>query len=259
MTSISNAIDRWHLRRSGDTYIGQCPFCQKPGYKHSRPFVLFPKGNYFCNSCNIKGHVNGDAPIYRPSPLPSGPRRPQAILPDPLLWANHPKAVSYFGERGLTAETVSRFHLGYDSWRYTIPCWRASDGKLMGIKRRRDDGNYADHGPKYTSYKGSMAWIFNEVALEADVVVVCEGEIDVLGLVQIGIHAICSTAGVGHFPDEWISKLVNKKVILWFDSDEPGRNGAFQLAHRLEAQKIEVKIITSWPYKDINEGLVASE
>jgi len=201
--------------------------------------------------------VNGDAPIYRPSPLPSGPRRPQAILPDPLLWANHPKAVSYFGARGLTPETVSRFHLGYDSWRYTIPCWRLSDGKLMGIKRRKDSANLADHAPKYTSYKGSTAWIFNEVALAAESCVVVEGEIDCMTLAQAGIAAICSTAGVGHFPAEWHSRLLGKDVVIWFDTDENGvgQRAALLLAIDLDAAGIAVRIVGQQPKKDVNEVL----
>ena len=127
----------------------------------------------------------------------------------------------------------------------------------MGIKRRRDDGNYADHGPKYTSYKGSTAWIFNEVALEAERVIICEGEIDCMTLAQVGIAAICSTAGVGHFPAEWQKLLAGKDVVIWFDTDENGvgQRAALLLAIDLDAAGIAVRIVGQQPKKDVNEVL----
>ncbi len=166
----------------------------------------------------------------------------------------HPKAVAYFGGRGLRRETIVRFRLGWDGWRFTIPCY--SGGVLMGIKRRRDPANPQDAGPKYLHTKGSRAAIFNDVALAADEVVVAEGEVDTMTLAQEGYAVVCSTAGVAHWPTAWLPKLAGKQVTIWFDSDGPGQDGALRLARRLEGVAASVRIVREWPAKDVNEGVM---
>lgn len=255
---VADAIARWGLRRSGRAWLGQCPFCAEPGYSCSNPFTLFDSGGYYCHACERKGRVGNE-----PLPTPSFHRKDYIESPPapPLSEAGlrraemHPRAVAYFAGRGLRRETIVRFRLGYDGWRYTIPCYRA-DGILAGVKRRRDPDNATDQGPKYVSVKGSRAAIFNEAALSADEVVVAEGEVDVMTLAQDGIAAVCSTAGVAHWPDAWLPKLAGKRVTVWFDSDKPGQDGALRLARRLDGVAASVRIVADWSAKDVNAGVV---
>lgn len=248
---IADAVDRYRLRRSGKAWTGQCPFCGQPGYSHSNPFTLFDSGAYFCHACEAKGFV-GERRQPAPRPYIEPPPPPPLSEAGLRRAEGHPKAIAYFGGRGLRRETIARFRLGYDGARYTMPCY--SGGLLMGIKRRCDPANAADQGPKYVSVKGSRAWIYNEAALASDDVVVCEGEIDAMTLAQEGIAAVCSTAGVAHWPDAWLPRLAGKHVTVWFDSDGPGQQGALRLARRLEGVAASVRIVTEWPAKDVNEG-----
>lgn len=253
---IGEAIARYRLRRNGKAWLGLCPFHQD---RHPS-FAIYPDGGYRCFGCGAHGSVAsllGQSQAHR-WPLAPSKSRSDTIpssLPDPRPWARHPKAIAYFGSRGLTLDTIRRFSLGWDGWRFTIPCWRLSDDKLMGIKRRKDPDNAADSGPKYTSWPGSKAWIFNEAALGADEIVIAEGEIDCMTLVQAGIAAVCSTAGVAHFPDAWLPRLAGKRAVVWFDNDGPGRDGALHLAQRLEGVAASVRIVRDFGAKDVNDVL----
>lgn len=242
------------LRRRGATLVGDCPFCGGEAYAHAKPFVVFANGNYYCHNCEAKGRI-ADTPLPAPHHYIEPPPPPPLSEAALRRAEEHSKAIAYFTGRGLRRETVIRFRLGFDGWRYTIPCWRA-DGTLAGIKRRRDPDNAADTGPKYLSVKGSRAAVFNEAALTADEIVVCEGEIDVMTLAQEGIAAVCSTAGVAHWPSAWLPRLAGKRVVVWFDKDENGvgQAAALRLARRLEGVAASVRIVTAWDWNDVNAG-----
>lgn len=98
--------------------------------------------------------------------------------------------------------------------------------------------------------------MFNESALGADELVICEGEIDCITLAQAGIAAVTSTAGCAHFADAWIPAFTDKCVTVWLDADPPGRAAALHLARRLEGVATGVRIVRDWAHKDVNEGAV---
>lgn len=130
MTPVPASLE---LRQIGRLRIGRCPYHDD---QHAS-FTVYPDDSYFCFGCGAHGRL-GDAPktvtpLLKAEPTRRGLRYPQA-------WADNPKAAAYFGGRGLTPETVRRFRLGYDGWRFTIPCFGA-DGVLHGVKRRRDPDN----------------------------------------------------------------------------------------------------------------------
>lgn len=261
---IGEAIARFRLRHNGKAWLGLCPFHQD---RHPS-FAVYPDGGYRCFGCGAHGSVASLLGQPAPRSLPPALRKrgndtKLLSLPDPRPWAAHPKALAYFTTRGLIEETVRRFSLGwvtnpiwkYRFWRYSIPCWRLSDGKLMGIKLRHIEPKPPEDTAKYIFWPGSTAWLFNEAALDADEIVVCEGEIDCITLAQVGIAAVCSTAGVRHFSDTWLPRLIGKRVVLWFDNDKPGREGALRLAQRLEGVATEVKIVWDFGAKDVNDVL----
>ena len=87
--------------------------------------------------------------------------------------------------------------------------------------------------------------------------VICEGEFDALSLIEAGYKNVVSVP-TGCKSTEWIS--INwtwleqfEEVVLWFDNDEPGKEGAKEVFNRLP-NKV-VKVVYSDLCNDINEIL----
>ena len=87
--------------------------------------------------------------------------------------------------------------------------------------------------------------------------VICEGEIDALSLIESGYKNTVSVP-TGASSEEWIDSCWAwikqfKEVIVWFDNDSAGRDGARKVANRLPNDI--VKAVYSTKANDINEIL----
>lgn len=122
-------------------------------------------------------------------------------------------------ERGVTAETVSRYRIGFDNKRLTIPVHNEF-GHLINIRRydftRTHDIKMLPYQPGY----GGRALFPYEQIYEKDVIL-CEGEWDALVLIQNGFNAITQTAGVGAWHPEWTPLFHGKNVTVCFDVNDP--------------------------------------
>ena len=132
--------------------------------------------------------------------------------------------------RGLTQETVAKYHLGYDraANALTIP-----DQTGRNVKLRRLDtdgkGKYRQH--RCDGWRQDTPYLAD--ALEsAEPVVVVEGEIDALTLRQLGYNS-CALRGAGQGGSaEYVAANAKAAVVGLFDADEAGRKGADALAAR---------------------------
>ncbi|WP_069997783.1 toprim domain-containing protein [Cellulosilyticum sp. I15G10I2] len=87
--------------------------------------------------------------------------------------------------------------------------------------------------------------------------VICEGEIDCLSLIEAGYKNAVSVP-TGATSEEWIDSCWEwlsqfKEIIVWYDNDAPGRDGARKVANRLPNDS--VKVVYSMKANDINEIL----
>ena len=80
---------------------------------------------------------------------------------------------------------------------------------------------------KYLSVAGSSVGIFNsDTLLDADRVVICEGEIDAMLLHQHGIRAVSSTGGAESWKDAWAKFFTHvENIYILYDNDDVGRKG----------------------------------
>lgn len=176
----------------------------------------------------------GIEPI-RPNERPLAPRPPAPTTVfdfDRIAYwhdAMPPSRRDYWHSRGLHDETIDRFRLGWDGWRYTIPV--TFRGVCYGIKRRRSEIDDGLEG-KYVMQKGSRVGIFNADILstpfDSDLpLFVVEGEIEAMLLDQLGYQAISSTGGANTWKAHWSSFLAAvPRIVILYDNDEPGRQGA---------------------------------
>lgn len=161
-------------------------------------------------------------------------------------------ARAYWQSRGLDAETITRFMLGWDamSERYTIPA--TYRGLCFGIKKRASK----PAGEKYIQQAGGRVGLFNSDVLNAtDYCVICEGEIDCMTLDQEGVPAVSSTGGASTFRAHWARFFAHcKHVFVCFDNDEAGRLGALHVRGIMPRARL---VAVPDGYKDINEWALA--
>jgi len=140
--------------------------------------------------------------------------------------------------QGVDDEIISRFFLGacdyHPIWRqptYTIPV--IVGGRLVNVRHRL--AQPPTTGDKYRPERAGLPTeLFNSDILTANLggVVIVAGEKKVLVLARRGLPAISSTAGCGHWRDEWTTRLqFCRKVYIAFDPGEG--EAAVKLAERI--------------------------
>ncbi len=192
------------------------------------------------------GHVTLPVVIRSPKPIPT-------LAQDLHLryYRNLDDAArAWWHTQGITDAAIARFFLGvcdyhplYRQTTYTIPIIEA--GRLLNIRHRLT----AAQNPK-DKYRPEMAGLpaalFNGDILTPDLagVVIVAGEKKAVVLWQHGIPAVSSTAGCGHWPAEYTTRLqFCQKVYIAFD---PGESAA---AWKVAAQIGERAFVVSLPDK----------
>jgi hypothetical protein len=178
--------------------------------------------------------------------------------------------LSYFEERGISAETVGAAWVGYDAagGAFTYPCI-ARGGGLLGIhyksegrdengKRRQWWGGYADdlprrgHGEKPDNSAKVIPFGLETLGdLEpGSLVVLCCGEEDALSARQAGYVAV-SQPGAGLLEPAHAKAFAGLEVVVFYDAGEEheARQDALKL---LEAGTRRVRVV-EWP-KDASHG-----
>jgi DNA primase len=152
-----------------------------------------------------------------------------------------PRSVSYLLDRGFSPATLDEWSIGYDDYseRLTIPVCN-EDGDLVGIKARtwkeKKKPKYLILGDKpgkrklygFEPYEKSLVVFgLDRIPGPDSTAVMCEGELDVIALWQLGIPAICT--GSAHLSTIQ-SQLVRSRcdeVIVWYDEGTAGDNAVY--------------------------------
>lgn len=135
--------------------------------------------------------------------------------------------------RGLYTDTVIKFEIGWwaDKRAYTIPV-RGFEGEIWNV--RLYDLNPRDVRRKIWSVGGMRATELYPVSqLEADRIVICEGEWDALVTIQQGYAAITRTAAARVWNSAWSASFRDKLCFLCHDADHTG-----QIANRKVARAL---------------------
>ena len=268
--------------RHGNELKAQCPFTELhlAGQDRNPSFTVnLGSGVYLCNACGSRGNIHtfyahtrhldkqdawyelGDAlGIDRPTDTDSRP----AI--DPGLPAQYHQALmKHTGvirdvlrdKRGIADATLSRFLIGWDKDRVTIPIYDEYN-ELVNIRLHKWN-SYEDKTKmiNYTDVLGNtfgedrIFGIENLINPDISEIVWCEGEWDRLVAEQLGIPTCTATAGADNFRLEWF-KLIKKKkrLYLCFDNDDAGRRATDYMIDNLRGS-IEIYTV-NWP-KDWRE------
>lgn len=128
-----------------------------------------------------------------------------------------------------TMETIKHFEIGYDRTlgRFWIP-----------IKQGIRILNIRQYGPgqatKVISVSGfGEATIFPYSNMEGQEIIMMEGEKDCILANQHGFNAVTATGGAGTFKTEWRTLFAGKDVVICYDIDTAGREGAEKVIKNL--------------------------
>lgn len=263
------------VERRGDQHHGFCPLPSHEGKRNSQSFSANVKrGIWQCFGCGKKGNVldfavlmeggnpkNGEdvrkvallLHVLCQGRVIGGTRPPtqqngndekmyeNAVVNAPLdfalkgLDAKHP----YFDHRGLTAETVARFGLGYCSrgllsGRIAIPLHDRT-GELIGYAGRLvEDSEISDENPKYRFpgrrerkgviyefRKSLLIYNANRISAPIDDLVVVEGFAGAWWLTQAGVVNVAALMGAACSEEQAtaIVSLLSPSGRLWVFTD----------------------------------------
>jgi 5S rRNA maturation endonuclease (ribonuclease M5) len=234
--------------------------------------------------------------MIRPSAAlpPSPPEELRFILDDVVIryaaeLTAHPEARAYLESRGLgRLELITAFKLGYCPGKLTGSLSAAQRKELerLGILKASGSEHFAkcitfplfsdgghvvgfygrrittNSGPAHLYLPGPHRGLLNREAAKVyrEEVILTESVIDVLSLIAAGIPNVIPCYGVNGFTEEHLRLLRNervKTVVIAFDGDDAGAQGAGKLKEKFLSQGVAFKIITPLGVKDWNEALVA--
>lgn len=160
-----------------------------------------------------------------------------------------PEVVEYARSRGLTPETLKKFHIGQSTHWMTIPSFE--DNRLVGLKMR----NLETEGLRFMALKGSHQALFNydAIFLKTRPVLMVKGEIPAMLLDQLGFLACAPTGGEGGWREHWRVALALSKVTVVGDNDPTG----IEMAHKRAALLNGEVRFPPPEYKDIDEWILA--
>lgn len=195
----------------------------------------------------------------------AAPDEPEPDYTDFFLQAHkHINETDY--HRGLTQATLDRFQIGYVAeWKATATA-PASPRLIIPTSKhsylaRDTRAELTEKQKRYSKQKTGHTRIFNLTALGAaqKPVVVVEGEIDALSVIDIGGEAIGlgSISHIGKMLDRLKEQKPAQPLIIALDNDTRGQDAARKLAEGLKALNIPYSVIDICPgYKDANEALI---
>jgi hypothetical protein len=228
-----------------------------------------------CQTCRSKGNVHtlhkhlysltnedawfelGDG-LKLDRPNSTKPARPDIDVD--LVSAYHQALMALTGpirdilkdKRGFTDDTLTKFQLGWDGERVTIPIY---DEFNTLVNFRRYKWNSQEDQWKLLNFVDDRGNTYGEVRIfglenlineNIESIVWSEGETDRIINEQYGFPTACATSGAGSWKPEWAKYFRNKKrVYLVQDNDDAGRNAANKIAEKL-CRVTEVYIV-DWP------------
>lgn len=136
---------------------------------------------------------------------------------------------------GASASSLRRLGVGWDGDAYTFPMCDCG-GRITGIRRRFPNG-------RKLSAKGGREGLFVPRDLAGDgLLLVCEGPTDTVALLDLGFDSVGRPSCRGGV------RLLQgfckgRCAVVFADSDEPGRIGAWALARALRLSCASVKVI----------------
>lgn len=263
----------------GDELVPEvCPFCKgasRSGGTDKKSFALnLDRGLYVCKrgSCGKRGTLEDLAEFFhdavhvsRPKSANAEPNSRVYALPETELAPPTEEIYQYFEKRMVSRETVNAFHIQSDPKGNIVFPFFENGVNVFEKFRKPYKLKKDDRSPKEWRVPGTKPVLFGmDLCVFSRPLIITEGEIDAMSLYEAGIQNVTSVpSGCEDFSwvencYDWLEKF--KTIILFGDSDEPGRKMVKTLVKRLDESRC--RIVEDYPdsprggvCKDANEIL----
>ena len=251
MTFESHSI--YITKSSGEEKI-KCPKCS-PTRKKSFEACLavnIDEGVWLCHHCGWKGGINKKTTKEYIKPIEKPKEKVNSSLPG--------KVIQWFEDRGISEDTLISEKIGFkDRW-IQFPFYK--DGEVVNIKSRTADKRFRQ------SKNAEKCFYRFDHMVGMDTIIITEGEMDTLSLVESGfINSISVPDGAiapnSNPTDKKFSYLLSaeehlmnaKTIILCTDNDPNGNALQSELSRRIGREKC-FKVTYPEGCKDLNEVLI---
>lgn len=229
----------------------RCPMPDHPDNKRSAS-INFEKDIWYCQRCQKGGPLTklldqiedqddleaGRKPAL-PKPLDPGDVRTycKVLMSDIALIKRLQK------RRGLSVQTLKDFDIGYDlvTRRFTIPVYDES-GALVNIRKYDPDSTRGDKMISVFGHGHPSLYPVQQLKGKGPVVV-CEGELDALTLIQNGFTAVTRTGAASVWLDQWSEYLFGREVYVCHDADAAGQAANAKVAQALKSVAGKVVVV----------------
>jgi len=239
-----------------DEVRAYCPF-----HDDKEPSFSFntKTGLWFCFSCLIGGTATDLITRIK------GVSREEAELElknitapatkeDIDMWCSRllesPSALGYLAGRCLLDKHVlSKYHIGYDGNRITIPVCDL-DSNIINVRRLA----ITKQKRKVINTPGAepYLWPVQNVVDSSGPIYICEGETDCLTALVQGLRAITGTGGAGTWRQEWSELFKGQDIIIAYDNDKAGRNGVSRILQSLKQHVASIAVLEVPENEDLN-------
>ena len=236
----------------GSQYKALCPFHDDS----HRSFSFNSEGLYNCKGCGESGNAVKFAKHFNENPKPFYSKDYQK---------NDSKSTGNTVFNGVKTEVIDLTpklkgykikypeNKGYEPFMLndigkdrdgavTIPYWE--DGKCVGIKHHKPKNGKQSWWEGDGTIKWYNSWAFD--AFHKDQLIICEGEKDANRLVQLGYNATSTSGGALSTPPIPDKFKEPKEVIILYDNDKAGRDGAVKMADAIRMELGVLPFIGHW-------------
>ena len=234
----------------------QCPQCSSSRKKTSDPClsVNIDEGVWNCHHCGWKGTLKKvkEHNFSDVVPIPTLPDPPKTNIPE--------KVYQWFEDRGISRVVVDSEKIGYNNRWIQFPFYK--DGEVVNIKSRTSD-------KKFMQSKNAEKCFYRFDHMKGmETIIITEGEMDALALVQSGFMNVVSVPDGATAPnskpsDRKFSYLISAEdhlmsantIILCTDSDGAGKHLRDELSRRIGREKC-FRVVYPDGCKDMNDVLI---
>tara|TARA_R110002020_G_scaffold5559_2_gene23004 strand:+ start:205 stop:1884 length:1680 start_codon:yes stop_codon:yes gene_type:complete len=243
-----------YLRNTSGQEKTKCPECSPNRRKKADPClsVNIDEGIWKCHHCGWKGSLKKKNDTYIPPPPIVKPDPPKTDIPD--------KVYKWFKDRGISQTIVDDAKIGYDNRWIHFPFYK--DGEVVNIKSRTADKQFRQ------SKNAEKCFYRFDVMSGMETIIITEGEMDALSLVEAGYNNVVSVPDGAIAPnsnpsDRKFSYLLSAEehlmnattIILAMDNDSSGNAMREELSRRIGREKC-YRVNYPEGCKDMNEVLI---
>jgi len=264
-------------RADGSHARVKCPYPQahKNADEHPSCDINLESGKYICSSCTKTGDAIDYVAGFTGSSRAAIMTMVEGLVDDEegedgvvdvaiverwhqALLKNERALGILHNRKGLSLETVKRHRLGWTGDRISMPIYSA-DGKVQNVRQ----WSPVDKNRKVIGVPGrNKLRLYPMEAMDNDVVIVVEGEMKALLLIQMGYNAVSPTGGAGKWLRKWGELFVGKIVVVMYDIDDAGKAGAARVLrsvweHAKETRNLVLPLDKEkFPRGDITDAVV---